>query len=38
MSRATAASGTVQTEERIENVGGYHNASWRDHAVQVTVA
>ena len=38
MSRATAASGTVQTEERIENVGGYNNASWRDHAVQVTVA
>ena len=38
MSRATAANGTVQAEERIENVGGYNNASWRDHAVQVTVA
>ena len=38
MSRATAIRGTVQPEERIENVGGYNNASWRDPAVQVTVA
>ena len=38
MSRATAVNGTVQAEERIKNVGGYNNASWRDPAVQVTVA
>lgn len=38
MSRATDDKGRVQPEEREENVGGYNNASWRDHAVTVTVA
>ena len=37
-SRATDATGTVQEEMRIENVSGYVNSSWRDHALQVTVA
>jgi len=37
-SRATDAAGNVQPEARIENVGGYNNASWLDHAVKVTVA
>ncbi|WKB53110.1 sulfite oxidase [Eleftheria terrae] len=37
-SRATDAAGNVQPEARVENVGGYNNTSWRDHAVQVTVA
>lgn len=36
-SRAVDASGTVQPEQRDENVGGYNNSSWRDHAVTVTV-
>jgi DMSO/TMAO reductase YedYZ molybdopterin-dependent catalytic subunit len=36
-SRAVDVNGTVQTEQRDENVGGYNNASWRDHAVTVTV-
>ena len=38
MSRATDSAGNVQPEQREENVGGYNNASWRDHAVTVTVA
>ena len=37
-SRATDAAGNVQPETRIENIGGYNNASWLDHAVKVTVA
>ena len=37
-SRATDAAGNVQPEQREENLGGYNNASWRDHAVTVTVA
>lgn len=38
MSRATDAQGNVQPEGRVDNVGGYNNTSWRDHALQVTVA
>lgn len=38
MSRATDMAGNVQAEQREENLGGYNNASWRDHAVTVTVA
>lgn len=37
-SRATDAAGNVQPEQRMENAGGYSNASWADHAVKVTVA
>ncbi|CAN7621683.1 sulfite oxidase [Acidovorax sp. LjRoot194] len=37
-SRATDMAGTVQGEQRDENVGGYNNASWRDHAVTITAA
>ncbi len=37
-SRAIAADGSVQPELRIENERGYANNSWRDHAVDVTVA
>ncbi|WP_333841377.1 SorT family sulfite dehydrogenase catalytic subunit [Pelomicrobium sp.] len=37
-SRAIDAKGNVQPEERMENDQGYVNNSWRDHAVQVTVA
>ena len=37
-SRATDAAGNVQPEGREENLGGYNNASWVDHAVKVTVA
>ncbi|MEK8033915.1 sulfite oxidase [Ideonella sp. DXS29W] len=37
-SRATDASGQVQPQDRLENVGGYNNNSWADHAVKVTVA
>ena len=37
-SRATDVAGQVQPEQREENLGGYNNASWRDHAVTVTVA
>ena len=37
-SRATDTAGNVQAEQREENLGGYNNASWRDHAVSVTVA
>ena len=36
-SRATDAAGNVQSETRFENAGGYSNASWRDHALPVTV-
>jgi len=37
-SRATDSAGNVQPEARVENTGGYNNASWLDHAVKVTVA
>ena len=37
-SRATDAAGNVQPEQRIENVSGYNNTSWADHAVKLTVA
>jgi DMSO/TMAO reductase YedYZ molybdopterin-dependent catalytic subunit len=37
-SRATDAAGNVQPELRVENLGGYNNASWVDHAVKVTIA
>ncbi|NUZ05487.1 sulfite oxidase [Piscinibacter koreensis] len=37
-SRATDASGAVQVENRVENLSGYNNTSWRDHIVAVTVA
>ena len=37
-SRATDAAGNVQPEGRGENVSGYNNSSWADHAVKVTVA
>lgn len=38
VSRATDAAGNVQPEQRVENVGGYNNNSWADHALKVTVA
>lgn len=34
---ATDSAGNRQPEQRSENVGGYNNASWVDHAVAVTV-
>ena len=37
-SRATDAAGNVQPRDRVENVGGYNNNSWADHAVTVTAA
>lgn len=37
-SRAVDAQGNVQPEARVENTGGYNNNSWRDHALQITVA
>jgi DMSO/TMAO reductase YedYZ molybdopterin-dependent catalytic subunit len=37
-SRATDVAGNVQPEGRVDNVGGYNNTSWVDHAVKVTVA
>ncbi|MEI7496528.1 MAG: sulfite oxidase [Betaproteobacteria bacterium] len=36
-SRAIDAAGNVQPETRGENVSGYNNTSWVDHAVKVTV-
>jgi hypothetical protein len=36
-SRATDTAGRQQAEWRTPNAGGYGNASWRDHAVQVSV-
>jgi len=38
VSRATDTAGHVQPEQRMENVGGYNNNSWADHAVSVTLA
>jgi sulfite dehydrogenase len=35
-SRATDSAGHVQPETRGENVSGYNNTSWADHAVKVT--
>ncbi|MBC7781620.1 MAG: sulfite oxidase [Proteobacteria bacterium] len=37
-SRATDMAGNVQPEHRLENVSGYNNTSWADHAVTVTVS
>ena len=37
-SPATDAAGHAQPAEREENIRGYNNNSWRDHAVTVTVA
>jgi sulfite dehydrogenase len=37
-SRAIDVEGNVQPEERPENASGYVNNSWRDHAVELTVA
>jgi len=37
-SRAIDSAGTVQPEGRVDNLEGYNNNSWRDHAVTVTVA
>jgi sulfite dehydrogenase len=36
-SRAIDARGNVQPRERMENVSGYNNNSWLDHAVRVEV-
>lgn len=38
VSRATDAAGATQPQERLDNVSGYSNNSWADHAVKVTVA
>lgn len=37
VSRATDAAGNVQPEQRLENLHGYNNTSWADHAVKVVV-
>jgi DMSO/TMAO reductase YedYZ molybdopterin-dependent catalytic subunit len=37
-SRATDEAGDVQPEVRVDNVRGYNNTSWADHAVTVNVA
>lgn len=37
-SRATDESGVSQPEQRLENLRGYNNNSWADHAVRVAVA
>lgn len=37
-SRAVDVQGNRQPEERMENSAGYNNNSWRDHALQITVA
>lgn len=37
-SRVEDTEGNVQVEERVENVRGYMNSSWRDHALKVTVS
>jgi len=36
-SRATDMAGNVQPEARIENVSGYNNTSWADHAIKLIV-
>nr|WP_297350330.1 sulfite oxidase [uncultured Caldimonas sp.] len=38
VSRATDMAGNTQPEQREENLRGYNNNSWADHAVRVTVA
>jgi len=38
ISRATDTAGNVQPQERVENLSGYSNNSWADHAVQVVIA
>lgn len=38
MSRITNAKGNVQPEQRVENIHGYGNNSWRDHPVTVQAA
>ncbi|WP_298209621.1 sulfite oxidase [Acidovorax sp.] len=38
VSRATDTAGNTQPEARVENLRGYNNTSWADHAVTVTVA
>ena len=38
VSRATDSAGNVQPEQRLENLHGYNNTSWADHAVKVVVA
>ena len=37
-SRATDSQGNVQPELRADNARGYSNNSWRDHALEITVA
>ncbi len=37
-SRAIDVRGNVQVESRLENTAGYINSSWRDHALQISVA
>jgi sulfite dehydrogenase len=37
-SRAIDSMGNWQAEVNMANAGGYSNASWRDHALQITVA
>ncbi|QJQ06821.1 sulfite oxidase [Undibacterium piscinae] len=37
-SRVTDVLGNQQAERSVENTGGYNNASWRDHALKITVA
>ena len=37
-SRAIAADGGMQPEQRVENERGYAHNGWRDHAVKVSVA
>lgn len=38
MSRVEDTEGRVQVEMRVENVDGYVNSSWRDHALTVNVS
>jgi DMSO/TMAO reductase YedYZ molybdopterin-dependent catalytic subunit len=37
VSRATDMAGNLQPEQRVENVSGYNNTSWLDHAVSLKV-
>ncbi|MCD0505371.1 sulfite oxidase, partial [Bordetella petrii] len=37
-SRVEDTEGNVQVEERVENVRGYLNSSWRDHALKINVS
>ena len=38
MIRVEDTEGRVQVEMRVENVDGYVNSSWRDHALTVNVS